>query len=108
MIPVIFTIAVMLTILPLAAVMASYPLVAVLAIFFGITVVIPILMNFTRFSGKQVLACPEMKEDATVWLNPIMASLSAAYGKPRVKVTGCSLWGKRGDCVGKCLEGKEF
>ena len=70
----------------------------------AVYVVLPVASDaLRRFRAKRRVTCPETGTDAEVGVDARHAALTAAYGHPRPRVKGCSLWPERQGCDGKCL-----
>jgi hypothetical protein len=72
-------------------------------------VVLPVaLMAFGRYRQPREIVCPEAACGARVSVDTRFAALTAALGKLRLKVAGCSLWPSRRGCAEACLKGPGF
>ncbi|MCH8844373.1 MAG: hypothetical protein IID61_15540 [SAR324 cluster bacterium] len=63
----------------------------IIAIFVGFTVAAPTFLNFPHFAQRFRLDCPNYHTGALVNLSAMAAALTAAYGKPWLKVQRCNL-----------------
>jgi hypothetical protein len=83
------------------------PFVLILAILaVGIVyVLVPIAVDlYRRFRGKIQVTCPETKEPAAVEVHLKRAVLTGLFGKPRLRLAGCSRWPARQACDQDCRE----
>lgn len=81
----------------------EFVIVAVLAV--GILfVLLPLgAHTFARYRAPRALRCPEADTKAWVEIDARYAALTAALGKPRLRLRECSLWADRGACAQSCL-----
>ena len=77
----------------------------ILAVFLAFTVVTPIIINYSRFSGLRRVRCPNLKRDGEIRLNTVGAAFSSTYGDPNLRITSCTLLGRAERCHGACLAG---
>ena len=78
-------------------------LVAILAVAF-LYVLTPLVADtFRRFRYPGMLRCPETGGKAEVGVDASRAALTSAFGRPRLRVKGCSLWPERERCQQSCL-----
>jgi hypothetical protein len=85
----------------------SRPFILVLAIVaVGVVyVLVPIATDlYRRFRGMIRVTCPETKETASVEVNLKRAVLTGLFGKPHVRLAGCSRWPEREGCAQDCRE----
>lgn len=86
--------------------MFTNPLLLIVGIVaFGlVAVVAPIVIDvYRRYRYRKVITCPQTHGIAEVSLNPGLAALGAAVGRPVLRVRNCSLWPKRKGCEEKCV-----
>jgi hypothetical protein len=68
-------------------------------------VVAPVVADiYARYRNGKALKCPEAQSTAEVTLNTHQAALAAAFGKPILRVKGCSLWPEKIGCAEKCVQ----
>ena len=63
-----------------------------------------VLHTFQRYRHKKVLECPETKGLAEVDIDVQLAAFSSAFGKPLLRVKGCSIWPRKWGCGQECLK----
>jgi hypothetical protein len=74
--------------------------VAVAAVYFTVPFAVG---TYLRYMGKRVITCPETKKPAAVEVDAGHAALTAAVGRPDLRLTSCSRWPERQDCGQECL-----
>ena len=78
-------------------------IVAILALSI-VYVMIPVMMTaIRRFRGVRRLRCPEAGRTAEVAIDRRRAALTSVLGKPRLRVSRCTLWPERMDCAHTCM-----
>ena len=83
-------------------------LLAVLTVFLGYLVVVPVMMNLGRFLGARLVYCPHRLLNASIDLNAFGAALSTGLGLPKVRVAACNLRSKADHCDEGCLKGLDY
>ncbi len=79
-------------------------IVAILALA-GLYVLLPRAAHiFARFREARILPCPDTGAAADVSIDASRAALTSAFGRPKLRATGCSLWPARRDCAEGCLQ----
>jgi hypothetical protein len=63
----------------------------------------PVLRVYLKFRGMRVITCPETHASAAVEVDARHAAISAALGKPCIRLRDCSRWPERRDCGQECL-----
>lgn len=58
---------------------------------------------FSRYRDTRTLPCPETGVTAEVTIDASHAAFTSAFGQPRLRTKGCSLWPARKDCGRSCL-----
>lgn len=58
---------------------------------------------WVRLRGSRVIACPENRQPAGVELDLRYAALTAAVGRPHLRLRDCSRWPERASCGQICL-----
>ncbi len=81
---------------------------AILAVFFGYTILAPVAANLGRFIGRSWLYCPKHRVFGAVKLNALSAALTAGYGEPMLAVRNCSLREPGQTCDERCLNGADL
>ena len=67
-------------------------------------VLLPVMGEvFARFRAVRQLPCPETAADAEVAVDARHAALTAAVGRPVLRVRRCSFWPGRLGCAQDCL-----
>ena len=67
-------------------------------------VMLPVgLAVFSRYRRRKFLRCPEAQTGAQIQVDARRAGLSAAFGRPSLRVATCSLWPERRRCGQACL-----
>jgi hypothetical protein len=80
-------------------------LIVTVASFGLVAVVLPAMLSaYYRYRKGTVVTCPQGQQRAELTLDLGRAALSAAFGKPALRVTGCSLWPRKQDCHDQCLQ----
>lgn len=59
---------------------------------------------FGRYRDARILPCPDTGAAADVSIDASRAALTSAFGRPKLRATGCSLWPARRDCAEGCLQ----
>ena len=81
----------------------GFVIVAVLAVAI-LYVLLPWVAHiFARYRAPRAVRCPEMDTKAWVEIDARHAALTAALGRPRLRLRECSLWVQRGPCALTCL-----
>lgn len=80
----------------------------ILSVFLAHVVVVPILSNFSDFSRRVPVHCPNLETPGRVRLKPLRAALFSTYGIRNLQVWKCTLLGRREKCNGACLEQVEI
>ncbi|HJM42570.1 MAG: hypothetical protein QGH70_08615 [Nitrospinota bacterium] len=79
-------------------------IVAILALSI-LYVMIPVMMTAIRhFRGVRRLRYPEAGRTAEVAIDRRHAALTSVLGKPRLRVSRCTLWPERMDCPHTCMK----
>ena len=79
-------------------------LIAAIAAFGLFSVVIPAMLEaYYRYKENMVVTCPNAQKRAELILDRGRAALGAAFGKPALRVAGCSLWPPKQACHNECL-----
>jgi hypothetical protein len=69
----------------------------------AVYVLLPVVGDaFRRFRASRMLVCPKTGTAAQVAPDAAHAALTAAYGRPRVRIARCSLWPERQGCDQDC------
>ncbi|MBI2371269.1 MAG: hypothetical protein HYV08_13740 [Deltaproteobacteria bacterium] len=76
---------------------------AILALAFLYVLLPLVLTTVARYRGSRALQCPETGGLAAVSVDAVQAGVTSAFGKPRLRVSRCSLWPNRWDCGQGCL-----
>ena len=87
--------------------MFTNPLMLIAGIIaFGLLFVIaPVAADaYRRYRDRKVVTCPETHGLAEVTFKTRLAVLGAAFGRPMVRVKGCSLWPKKNGCDEICIK----
>lgn len=72
-------------------------------------VLLPVVLEaFFRYRRRKQVRCPVTREEAWVLVNAPRAGLSAAFGRPSLRVRNCSLWPPRDNCGRDCLALREM
>ena len=89
--------------------MSSPGILIVVILAVGIVfVLVPLVIHtFARYRGSRVLACPETGEQVRLDLDASRAALTSALGRPRLRVSWCTLWPRRKSCAQACLASPE-
>jgi hypothetical protein len=83
----------------------SRPFVVILAVLaVGVVyVLMPIATDLYRtYRGKLRVICPETEQPASIELKVGRAVLTGLFGKPRLRLAGCSRWPARRGCGQDC------
>jgi hypothetical protein len=68
-------------------------------------VVVPVVGSvYTRLRAPRWLRCPEAQLPAAVAVDAGHAAWTEAFGRPRFRVRGCTLWPQRAGCAQRCCE----
>ena len=79
-------------------------LIAGIVAFGLVAVVVPIaIVVFRQYRDRKAVSCPQTHGVAEVSLNPSLAALGAAIGRPVIRVKNCSLWPDRKGCDEACV-----
>lgn len=80
--------------------------IAAILLLAALYVLFPVVLHtFQRYRHKKVVKCPETQGLAEVEINVQLAAFSSAFGKPLLRVKGCSIWPGRWGCGQECLKG---
>lgn len=82
-------------------------LIAILAVLLlgAVYVVLPVVAGaYRRYRGVKHPVCPETGEPALVTLDARHAAVSAAAGRPELRVATCSRWPEHDGCDQGCTE----
>lgn len=82
-------------------------IVAILAVGILFVLVPLVIHTFGRYRGSRVLACPETGEPVRLDLDATRAALTSALGRPRLRVSWCTLWPRRKGCAQECVASPE-
>ena len=63
----------------------------------------PVLGAYVKYRGKRIITCPETKRPAAIDVDATHAALTAALGRPDLRLKDCSRWPARSDCGEECL-----
>jgi len=67
-------------------------------------VVAPVVVStYRRYRGRRTIICPETDQIAEMAIKAGHAGVTAAFGKPRLRVKWCSLWPSRKGCAEECV-----
>ncbi len=67
-------------------------------------VLLPISLEvFFRYRLRKFLQCPVTGEEAWVLIDARRAGVSAAFGRPSLRIKSCSMWPARSACGRDCL-----
>jgi hypothetical protein len=58
---------------------------------------------FARYRVPRDLPCPEAGGRGLVNVDATCAALTSAFGRPRLRARGCTLWPGRDGCAERCL-----
>lgn len=68
-------------------------------------VVLPVTLDtYRRFRYGQVVTCPNTHGPAEVRLNARLATFTAAFRKPDLRVKSCTLWPEKKGCAENCVK----
>src|SRR5262245_44651139 len=68
-------------------------------------VVIPVAFTvYHRYRGRRTIICPDIDQIVEMEIKAARAGIMAAFGKPSLRVKGCSLWPRRKGCAESCLK----
>lgn len=71
----------------------------------GLYVLLPRAAHiFGRYREPRALQCPDTGTKADVSIDASRAALTSAFGRPKLRASGCSLWPARRDCAERCLQ----
>jgi hypothetical protein len=77
---------------------------AIIALSVGF-VMLPVgLAVYAQYRRRKFLRCPETAAGAQIRVDARRAGLTAAVGRPLLRVTTCSLWPERQGCAQDCLD----
>jgi hypothetical protein len=75
-----------------------------LALIALLLVLAPVVVGaYARFRGARHFRCPLAGVAVDVQLDAGHAALTAAYGRPALRISGCTLWPRRSWCAQACL-----
>jgi len=63
---------------------------------------------YERYSGSREVTCPESNRHVAVTLDAVRAAFTGLSGRPKLRLTGCTLWPERAACVQGCLPQAEL
>jgi hypothetical protein len=63
----------------------------------------PAVRAYRTFKGTRVVTCPETHQPVAVEVDAKHAAVTAARGKPELRLQTCSRWPERHDCGQDCL-----
>ncbi len=63
-----------------------------------------IVHTLQYYRKKQTLQCPENGQTVELDVDAGQAALSSAFGRPRLKIEGCTRWPARKDCGQGCAK----
>lgn len=66
------------------------------------------LRAYKLYGGIRVMACPESGQTAAMEVDALHAALTAALGRPRLRLRSCSRWPERRDCGSDCVKSFEL
>lgn len=70
------------------------------ALWFGIRWLV---RSFSKYTGPQIVTCPETKKPAIVEVDSLHASLTSTVGLPDIRLQDCSRWPIKKQCGQECL-----
>lgn len=80
-------------------------LVGAAIVILGAVYVLPlvVLEAWERFRRSRVVTCPETGLPASVGVDAGHAAMTAAWGRPDLRIAACSRWPERAGCDQRCL-----
>jgi hypothetical protein len=77
---------------------------------FGVLFVLVPLIIFTvgYYRTARMTVCPETGNQVHLDIDAVHAGLTAAAGRPRLRVRWCTLWPQKRGCAQECVAGGEI
>jgi hypothetical protein len=72
----------------------------------GCVVGVVMAVAYSKYRGAWTVECPDTETTAALQLDTKTAVLTAALGKPQLRVKDCSHWPEHAGCDESCLGGE--